>query len=80
MEHRTTVVLGGRTATGRHVPDEVVEAPGAGRRPPVRVTVGGHTDRTTVSLRAGRKSRQRSVGSQAASASPIASGESSGTK
>jgi hypothetical protein len=48
MEFRTTVVLGGRTATGMQVPDDVVVQLGAGKRPPVRVTVGGHTYRTTV--------------------------------
>ena len=49
MEFRTTVVLGGKTATGLQVPDDVVEALGAGKRPPVAVTVGGYTYRTTVS-------------------------------
>ena len=53
MEFRTTVVLGGVTATGLQVPDEVVEKLGAGKRPPVRVTVGGHTYRTTVAPMAG---------------------------
>jgi hypothetical protein len=48
MEFRTTVTLGGKTATGLQVPDEVVTALGAGKRPPVVVTVGGHTYRTTV--------------------------------
>jgi hypothetical protein len=48
MEFRSSVVLGGRTATGIQVPDDVVEALGAGKRPPVVVTVGGHTYRTTV--------------------------------
>jgi Domain of unknown function (DUF1905)/Bacteriocin-protection, YdeI or OmpD-Associated len=48
MEFRTTVTLGGKTATGLQVPDEVVAALGAGRRPPVVVTVGGHTYRSTV--------------------------------
>ena len=48
MEFRTTVALGGKTATGLQVPDEVVTALGAGRRPPVVVTVGGHTYRSTV--------------------------------
>ena len=48
MEYRTTVVLGGKTATGLQVPDDVVAALGAGKRPPVVVTVGGHTYRTTV--------------------------------
>ena len=48
MEFRTTVELGGRTATGLRVPDDVVEALGAGKRPPVRITVGGYSYRTTV--------------------------------
>jgi hypothetical protein len=48
VDFRTTVVLGGRTATGLQVPDDVVEAMNAGKRPPVVVTVGGHTYRTTV--------------------------------
>jgi hypothetical protein len=48
MDFRTTVVLGGVTATGLQVPDDVVEKLGAGKRPPVRVTVAGHTYRTTV--------------------------------
>jgi hypothetical protein len=48
MEFRSTVVLGGKTATGIQVPDDVVEALGSGKRPPVVVTVGGYTYRTTV--------------------------------
>ena len=54
MRFRTTVELGGRTATGLEVPDAVVEALGAGRRPPVRVTIGGHTYRSTVAVMGGR--------------------------
>ena len=53
MEFRTTVTLGGKTATGLQVPDEVVTALGAGKRPPVVVTVGGHTYRSTVAPMAG---------------------------
>jgi len=48
VDFRTTVVLGGKTATGLQVPDGVVEAMNAGKRPPVVVTVGGYTYRTTV--------------------------------
>ena len=43
-----TVILGGKTATGIQVPDDVVTALAAGKRPPVRVTIGGHSFRTTV--------------------------------
>jgi antitoxin component of MazEF toxin-antitoxin module len=53
MTFRTTVLLGGKTATGLQVPDDVVEALGAGRRPAVKVTVAGHTYRTTVAARGG---------------------------
>ncbi len=48
MEFRTTVELGGKTATGLRVPDDVVQALGAGKRPPVQVTVGRYSYRTTV--------------------------------
>ena len=54
MHFRTTVQRGGKTATGLLVPDEVVAALGAGKRPPVQVTVGGHTYRTTVASMGGR--------------------------
>ena len=36
------------------MPDEVVAALRAGKRPPVQVTVGGHTYRTTVASMGGR--------------------------
>ena len=48
MDFRTTVVLGGVTATGLQVPADVVEALNAGKRAPVVVTVGGYSYRTTV--------------------------------
>ena len=48
MEFRATVVLGGRTATGIQVPEDVVEELGSGKRPPVVVTIGDHSYRTTV--------------------------------
>lgn len=48
MLFRATLILGGKTATGIQVPDAVVEGLGAGKRPPVRVTVNGYTYRTTV--------------------------------
>ena len=53
MRFRTTVRHEGRTATGLPVPPEVVDALGAGRKPPVRVTIGGHTYRSTVAPRGG---------------------------
>lgn len=43
----TTVLEGGNTA-GIPVPDQVVEALGAGKRPKVVVTVGAHTYRSSI--------------------------------
>ena len=54
MFFRGTVELGGRTATGIEVPAEVVESLGQGKRPAVRVTLNGHTYRSTVASMGGR--------------------------
>jgi hypothetical protein len=54
MRFRAAIELHGRTATGIAVPAEVVEGLGAGRKPPVRVTIGGHTYRSTVASRGER--------------------------
>jgi hypothetical protein len=48
MRFQSIVELGGKTATGIRVPEEVVTGLGSHRRPPVRVTVGAHSYRTTV--------------------------------
>jgi len=49
----TTLFLDGNN-TGIEVPPEVVEALGAGRRPPVAVTVNGYAYRSTVAVMGGR--------------------------
>jgi len=48
MRFRTAIEQSGKTATGIRVPDEVMAALGAGKRPAVRVTIGAHTYRSTV--------------------------------
>jgi hypothetical protein len=48
MKFRSVVRLGGKTATGIPVPEEVVEGLDRGKRPPVRATIGGHTYRTSI--------------------------------
>lgn len=48
MNFRTTVELGGKTATGIRVPPEVVAGLNAGKKPAVRVTINGYTYRSTV--------------------------------
>ncbi len=50
MRFRTTILQGDKTATGIRVPDDVVEALGKGKRPPVRVTLKGYTYRSTVAV------------------------------
>jgi hypothetical protein len=54
MRFQATLELGGKTATGFQVPDEVVDALAAGKKPAVRVTIGDHTYRSTVARRGDR--------------------------
>lgn len=53
MKFRAVLRQNGKTATGIPVPDEVVEALGTSKRPPVIVTINGHTYRNTVSRMGG---------------------------
>lgn len=53
MRFRTTIQQTGRTAMGFEVPPDVVEALGAGKRPPVTVTINGYTYRNTVAVMGG---------------------------
>jgi hypothetical protein len=48
MRFTTTIELGGKTATGFRVPQDVVAALGKGKKPAVTVTINGHTYRSTV--------------------------------
>jgi hypothetical protein len=54
MKFQATILLAGKTATGIQVPPAVVEGLRSGKKPPVRVTIGGHTYRTTVAARGER--------------------------
>jgi hypothetical protein len=53
MRFRTTILQGDKTATGIHVPDEVVEGLGAGKRPKVLVTINGYTYRNSIAVMGG---------------------------
>lgn len=53
MRFHTTILQSGPTATGIVVPDEIVEALGAGMRPPVTVTINGFTYRNTIAVMGG---------------------------
>jgi hypothetical protein len=54
VKFRTQVEQAGKTAAGIHIPDEIVEALGKGKKPPVRVTINGYTYRSTVATVSGR--------------------------
>jgi Bacteriocin-protection, YdeI or OmpD-Associated/Domain of unknown function (DUF1905) len=47
VKFRTTILQNDKTATGIHVPDEVVASLGAGKRPKVAVTINGYTYRSS---------------------------------
>ena len=53
MRFRATIQQTGRNTAGIQVPPSVVEALGAGKRPPVTVTLNGFTYRTTVAVMGG---------------------------
>ena len=54
MKFRTTIELGGKTATGFMVPPDVVAALGSGKRPKVQVTINGYTYPSSVATMGGR--------------------------
>jgi hypothetical protein len=53
MRFHAQIFQGGGTATGIRVPDEIVEALRAGRRPAVTITINGFTYRNTVAVYGG---------------------------
>ena len=53
MRFHTTILQSDKTATGIRVPDEVVEALAAGKRPAVKVTINGFTYRSTIAVMGG---------------------------
>jgi hypothetical protein len=54
MRFRATILQAGKTTLGFEVPPEIVEALGAGKRPPVNVTINGYTYRNTVAPLGGK--------------------------
>jgi Bacteriocin-protection, YdeI or OmpD-Associated/Domain of unknown function (DUF1905) len=53
MKVRLLIQGTGKTAAGMEVPAAVVEALGAGKKPPVRVTIGAHTYRSSIASMGG---------------------------
>ncbi|MFF2885810.1 YdeI/OmpD-associated family protein [Paenibacillus sp. NPDC057967] len=54
MRFKTEIILGSKTATGFEIPGEVVESLGKGKKPPVVVTIGGYSYRSTVAVMGGK--------------------------
>ncbi|MCW1969790.1 MAG: YdeI/OmpD-associated family protein [Anaerolineae bacterium] len=54
MQFKTTLLLGGKTATGLVVPPEIVVALGAGKKPAVSVTLNGYAYRSTIATMDGQ--------------------------
>lgn len=65
MRFTTTIIQDGNT-TGIEVPPEIIEALGAGKRPPVTVTLNGYTYRSTVAVMGGRHMISLSAANRAA--------------
>jgi hypothetical protein len=53
MEFTATLRLGGKTATGIHVPDEVIAGLGGGKRTAVQVTINGVQYPSTIAMMRG---------------------------
>jgi hypothetical protein len=54
VRFRTTILQSGKTTLGFEVPPDAVEGLGAGKRPPVRVTINGYTYRSSIAVLQGR--------------------------
>jgi hypothetical protein len=50
---RTTILGTGKTTAGIEIPESAVEALGAGKRPPVVVTINGYSYRNTIAVMSG---------------------------
>ncbi len=53
MKLRATILATGPTSAGIEIPATVVETLGAGRRPPVRVTINGYVYRSSIAAMGG---------------------------
>jgi len=50
---KTILLQAGKTATGIKIPPAIIEQLGAGKKPPVKVTINGFTYRSTVAVMGG---------------------------
>lgn len=73
MKFRATVEATGKNTTGIEMSPDRVESLGSGKRPKVKVTINGHTYRTSVGAMAGRYLVP--VSSDARTAAGVAAGD-----
>jgi len=50
QKFQTTILTSGKTATGIRVPDDIVERLGAGKKPPVKISINKYTYRSTIAV------------------------------
>ena len=50
---RTTILQAKKTATGIRIPEAIIAQLGAGKKPPVRVTINGYTYRSSIAFMGG---------------------------
>ncbi len=50
QKFETTILTAGKTATGIRVPDDIVEKLGAGKKPPVKISINKYTYRSTIAV------------------------------
>lgn len=54
VKFKTVLLTAGKTATGIEIPAERIEKLGAGKKPPVKVTINGFTYKSTVAVMGGK--------------------------
>lgn len=53
IKFHTTILQSKKTATGIKISEEIVEQLGAGKKPPVKVTINGYTYRSSIAFMGG---------------------------
>jgi len=54
MKFNATILQTGKNTTGIHIPEDLVAGLGAGKKPPIKVTIKGYIYRTTVGFMDGK--------------------------
>jgi hypothetical protein len=73
LAFQAKLLQAGRAATGIEIPAKIVEALGAGKRPPVSVTLNGYSYRSTIAVMGGKY--MVSVSAAVRAAAQVAAGD-----